>query len=115
MFSKLGSSLLLAQANNGSTDLGAALKLSPGGTSVRDIYRTPADLFNVIVPLLFVLAGIIIFGLLIYSGFLFIQNDTKGKDEAKTVLETAAKGFGMMFVAYWIVQILEIILGMNLL
>lgn len=85
------------------------------GQSVADVYSTPAVLVNVIVNNLFVLAGIILFVMLFYSGFKFIQQGAKGKDEAKQIITTALVGMVVMFVAFWIVQIIEIMTGTNIL
>src|SRR5476651_275217 len=53
-------------------NLGSCLLLG-NGFSVGQIYKTPADLINVIVTNIYILAGIILFVMVIYSGFLFIS------------------------------------------
>lgn len=83
--------------------------------AVKDVYQTPADLVNLIVPNLFVVSGVILFMFILYAGFLFIQGSTKGKEQAGTIMSTALVGFLIMFVAYWIVQIVEIVIGMQIL
>src|SRR5258708_1737336 len=70
-------------------------------TTVADVYKTPAVFVNLIVGNIFIFAGIILFFLIIYVGYLFISGGTKGSEQAKTVLETAVTGFLIMFAAYW--------------
>jgi hypothetical protein len=97
-------------------DLGDALKVGLGeSTSVESLYSTPADLVGVIVPTLFIIAGMILFVLIFYSGFLYLQDTTKGKEEATKLWTTAGIGFIIMFVAYWIVQIIEVVIGQTIL
>lgn len=101
--------------SSGSIDLGDCYTLGVGGDSVKNVYNTPAVLLNTIVSTLYVAGGIIFFFLIIYSGFKFISGGTKGKDEARGIITTAIAGLIVMFVAYWIIQILEIITGSKLL
>lgn len=103
-----------APGPNGVIDLGNCVRLNEE-QAVRDVYQTPADLVNVIVPNLFVIAGVILFIFVIYAGFLFIQGSSKGKDQAATVMTTAVVGFIVMFATYWIIQIIEVITGMQIL
>lgn len=81
--------------------------------TVQEVYSTPSALINTIVPNLFVIGGIIVFGLIVYSGFKFVSEGAKGKDEAKRIMTTAITGLVIMFVAYWIVQIVGTITGVG--
>ncbi len=98
----------------GSLNLGDCLLLSPG-KSVSTTYNEPADLVNIIVPNLFMLAGVILFLMIIFAGFKFAMQGTKGKDDAKGIIQTVLIGFMVMFAAYWIVQVIEIIIGQQIL
>ena len=84
------------------------------GQSIGEVYSNPSVLVNTLVRNLFVFAGIILFFMIMFAGFKFISQGTKGKDEAKSILTTAVIGFIIMFAAYWIVQILQILTGMSL-
>lgn len=95
-------------------NLGDCLLISPG-KSVSSTYNDPADLVNIIVPNLFVIAGIILFLMIIYAGFKFALQGTKGKDDAKGIIQTVIIGFITMFAAYWIVQIIELLIGQEIL
>ncbi len=96
-------------------NLGDCVQLGDG-RSVNQVeaYSTPAGLFNLIVPNLFIIGGIILFFLLLFAGFKFISGGTKGKDEAQQMLTTAVAGFLLMFAAYWIVQIIKVVTGADI-
>jgi len=81
---------------------------SPGNVS---------QIINRIVPFLFVIAGLLLLFYLILGGFHMIiaSGDEKGLLEAKGKITNALIGFIILFVAYWLVQILEIILGIKVL
>lgn len=96
-------------------DLSDCLTLGRNGQTVAEVYTQPADIVNIIVRNLFILSGIIILFLIIYAGYQFIAKNAKGVDEAKSIMTAAVAGLVVMFVAYWIIKILETILGMPLL
>ena len=96
-------------------DLSQVFTLGAGtNASVASVYSTPSVLINLIVRNLFVVAGIILFITILVVGFKFVAQGTKGKDEAKTILTAAVTGFILMFVAYWIVQIIGILTGADI-
>ena len=109
---------LLAQASppdfgSDGVDLGSTLSLGDG-RAVRDVLDQPADLINLLIPNIFVLAGIILMLMIIVAGYKFIQGDSKGVEEAEKIATTALVGFIIMFSAYWIVQIVKIVTGANI-
>lgn len=63
----------------------------------------------------FPLAGLILFGMLIFGGFELLTSSgnpeaiKKGQDK----ITSAVIGFVIIFVAYWLVQILQAILGLE--
>lgn len=100
-------------AGNGGIDLGDCLKLSDN-TRVSDTYDTPAFLVNLLISNLFVVAGIIFFLFMIVAGFKFITGGQKGAEQAKEIINTALIGFIIMFAAYWIIQIVALLTGINI-
>lgn len=94
-------------------DLGCMLKLSDG-TAVKDVYTTPAFLVNLLVSNLMVIGAFILFLLILYAGFLFISGGSKGKESAKSMIQAGLAGFVLMFVAYWIVQIIQAVTGIEM-
>lgn len=67
----------------------------------------------------FAVAGVILLFVFITSGYSIIAGAGKENSEelqkAKQSLTSALIGFGIIFVAYWIVRIIEIITGLHLL
>lgn len=100
-------------AGQGGINLGDCLKLSDG-TRVSEVYDSPAFLVNLIVENLFVVAGVIFFLLLVVAGFKFITGGQKGAEDAKGIIQTALIGFVIMFAAYWIIQIVVLLTGINI-
>jgi RsiW-degrading membrane proteinase PrsW (M82 family) len=90
------------------------LILNDKGQTVANVYKDPAFLINLVVRNLFIIAGIIIFFMIIYAGFLFVSEDKKGPDRAREVVTSAIVGFIIMFAAYWILQIIKLVTGADL-
>ena len=59
------------------------------------------------------IAGIILLLLLIYAGFLLMTstNNPDQAEKARQIFSTSLVGFLLIFAAYWIAQILQIIFG----
>lgn len=106
--------LLAANSGEAGVDLSGYLVLK-NGEKVSDVFATPASMVNLLVSNAFVLAGGFIFVLVLIGGFKFISSETKGMDEAKTLFTNAGIGFALLFSAYWIIQIIQILTGMQIL
>jgi hypothetical protein len=89
--------------------------LNDQGETVASVYKNPAVLINLIVKNLFIVAGIIFFFLMIYSGIQYISGGKKGVDQAQKVMESALIGFIIMFAGYWIIQIIKVLTGADFL
>ncbi|MDD2483324.1 MAG: hypothetical protein PHE32_00640 [Candidatus Shapirobacteria bacterium] len=65
------------------------------------------------------LAGIILLSLLIFGGITVIMNagkgDPKKASQGKSAITNAAIGFAVVFLAYSIIKIIEVITGLNIL
>lgn len=74
------------------------------------------DIINVLIPYIFALAGIILLFLIIWGGFGYLTSggDPKKVESARGKLTHAIIGFIIIFVAYWLVQILETIFGIQI-
>ncbi|OGJ37490.1 MAG: hypothetical protein A2383_00500 [Candidatus Pacebacteria bacterium RIFOXYB1_FULL_39_46] len=106
--------LLIAQnTGEGDLDLGSSYILQ-GGKPVSEVFSTPADLVNLIVPNLFVIAGVVIMVLIIVIGYKFIAQGEKGLQEAQKIASTMVAGLVIMFAAYWILQIIKVITGADI-
>jgi hypothetical protein len=78
--------------------------------------KTIGDVLTALLPYIFVLAGIILFGYLIMGGFAFLTSagDPEKIKTAQKKLVNAIIGFVIIFAAYWLVQILEEVLGIGI-
>lgn len=65
----------------------------------------------------FPIAGIILFMVLLLGGFQMLAgaNNSKSLDEGKQRITAAIMGFILLFAAYWIAQLLELIFGIRIL
>lgn len=77
---------------------------------------TLGGIISALLPYVFVIAGLILFGMLIFAGFQLL---TSGGDPEKTKgargkITAAFIGFLIIFLAYWIAQIIEAILGIQI-
>ena len=84
------------------------------GTPVKEVFNSTDDMVNLIVKVVFVGAGIVLFLMIVMAGFSMIGGDSKDKDKAKTTMTSAAIGFIVMFAAYWIMQIIQLLTGTSM-
>lgn len=99
-------------------ELGDALKINETGTaSVASTYGTLSAFLNLLLPLVFVIAGIILFFLLMAGGFGIIASggNAKSVEQGKGQVTGAVIGFLVIFAAYWIIQIIQAITGVPIL
>ncbi|MBI2267936.1 MAG: hypothetical protein HYU80_00605 [Candidatus Blackburnbacteria bacterium] len=73
------------------------------------------SIVSAFVPYLFGIAGIILFLYLIWGGFgiMTAQGDPKGTAAARERITHAIIGFVIIFAAFWLVQILGLVLGVK--
>jgi hypothetical protein len=81
--------------------------------TVQSLFNSPAQLINLGVNTIFTISGLILFVLLMYAGYIYIFDTQKGKDQVNEMLGSILKGFLLMFTAYWIVQLILGITGVN--
>jgi cytochrome bd-type quinol oxidase subunit 2 len=89
------------------------LRLSDGST-IAETYDSPTTLVNLLVSNVFVIAGVVFFFLIIGAGYSYLQNTSKGTEEAKNLAQGAVIGFIVMFAAYWIVQLVKAVTGVDI-
>ena len=112
MLGLVGKVYAQCDSSKGGIVLGECLQLSCG-VPVADVYDSPAFLVNLIVRNVFVIGGIVIYILIFYAGFKFIQDTSKGKEEAQKIITAALIGAITMFSAYWILQIVQVLTGVD--
>ena len=75
------------------------------------------DIISAFLPYIYVIAGLILFGLLVIGGFGLLTSagnpDSVKKAQSKIV--SALTGFVIIFISYWLAQILEIIFKIQIL
>lgn len=73
------------------------------------------EIISVLLPYLFVLAGLGIFGALIYSGFQLMTSggDPKKTEQAKGCLTSAVIGGVIIFTSYWLIKIIQHLFGLG--
>lgn len=66
--------------------------------------------------LIFPVAGVILFAYLVWGGFDYLTSmgDPKKAEVGKNKITNAIVGFVIIFVAYWIVQIIDYVLGLKI-
>lgn len=72
---------------------------------------------NLVMPFIFVLAGLGMLAMLIAGGFQIMTavQDPNRAEEGKQRIVAAFVGFFILFAAYWLIQVLEIIFGFKIL
>ena len=91
-------------------DLGNCLKLS-NDTPIKEVYTQPAFLVNLLVRNLMIIGGMMALVLAIIVGYKYITGGKKALQDANQIALWGLIGFLIMFGAYWIVQIIKLITG----
>lgn len=84
------------------------------GSQVQEVFNSADDMVNLLVKVVFVGAGMVLFFMIIGAGFAMITGGSDDKGKAKTTMTTALIGFIIMFSAYWIMQIIQLITGIDM-
>jgi hypothetical protein len=84
-------------------------------TPVYEQYTSISGLVDLLVSNIFVIAGIVLFAMIIWGGYLYIAKGKKGIEEANGIWTRAIVGMIVMICAYWIVQLVAMITGANIL
>jgi len=77
---------------------------------------TIGDIISALIPYIFTIAGLVLFIMLIMGGFgLLTSGGNPDKvNAAKGKLTSALIGFVIIFVSYWLMKILEIVFGIEI-
>lgn len=77
--------------------------------------QTTGSLVTNILNVAFVASGVIILFMFVYAGIMMIAGAGSGKSEnsekAKQAATYAAVGFAIIFVAYWLIKLIELLTG----
>ncbi len=81
-------------------------------------FTSPAGIISRVLLFAFPIAGLILFVMLVWSGFQIIMGGAQGSksiEAGRQRATTAIIGFILLFVAYWVMQIIEIIFSIQIL
>ena len=72
---------------------------------------------NLFLPTILTFAGLILFGMLVMGGFTMLAGaaDKESQEKGKKMITGAITGFVIIFLSYWIAQILQVIFQINIL
>lgn len=75
------------------------------------------SIINAFLPALMTIAGLILFSMLVMGGFTMLAGaaDKESQEKGKKMITSALAGFFIIFLAYWIAQILQVIFKVNIL
>lgn len=98
-------------------NIGDAFKVGGESIGTKEGYQSIGKFVSVILPNVYILAAIILFFLIIFGGFSIITSagDPEKAKEGQQTLTAALIGFLVIFASYWIIQIIEVLTGVNLL
>lgn len=87
------------------------------GDSTEDLSTPGGIISKALSSFIFPIAGIILFVVLLLGGFQMLTGATNSKslEEGKQRITSAIIGFIILFAAYWIAQLLELIFGIRIL
>jgi len=103
-------------------DIGNELRMNSDNTYGIDNvweYRSIGSFISSILPNIYIITGIIVFIIIVISGLFYIINAGKGDEKAmetsQKALTAAIIGLVIIFVSFWIIQIIEVITGFRIL
>lgn len=99
-----------------------AVAINPPMGTDRNLNETYPNIGSLVIVLLqnaYTLIGLILLVLLIFGGLMFIigagSDDQKKAAQGKAVITDALIGFAVVFLAYFIIQIVEVVTGLRIL
>jgi Type IV secretion system pilin len=90
--------------------------LKTEGSEYADQLSTPRGIISRFFQFAFPIAGMILFVLLVWGGFSMMTGAASKKsiDSGKQIITAAIVGFLLLFISYWIAQILEAVFGIDI-
>jgi len=90
-------------------------ELRPSGGAINFNNLTLGGIINALLPFLFVLAGLSMLLFLVYGGFMLLTSggDPKAVSSAKEKITFAIVGFVIVFISFWLVQIIGRMFGIQ--
>lgn len=92
--------------------------LPTGERFCQPVFPTLGSLITTLLPNVYMIAGVILFILLIFGGFTYIvsagQQKPEGVQQGRNAIGAALIGFLLIFASWWIIQIIEVITGIEI-
>jgi hypothetical protein len=87
------------------------------GSNPTNDLTTIGGIISAVLPYVFVVAGIILFFQLIWGGLnlLTAAGSADSAEKGKKQITSSVFGFIIIFASYWVIQILQVVLGVNIL
>ena len=99
-------------------NIGQELKIKDG-VVIEGVYSDLGKIVSTLLPNIYIFAGIVLFFLILISGLGIILSASEGNTEEnkkfKQVLFASIIGFLIIFLSYWIMQIVAKITGIDIL
>lgn len=75
------------------------------------------SIVSLFLPFVLTIAGLILFAMLVSGGFTMLAGaaDKEAQEKGKKMLTSSLTGFFIIFLSYWIAQILQVIFNINIL
>jgi len=81
-------------------------------------FASPGALISIFLKNVYVIAGVLLLVLLIFGGISIISSagggDAKKTAQGQKAMTSALIGFLIIFASYWIIRIVEVITGLNI-
>ena len=102
--------------SNTGVNLGECYQISEGN-SVQSVFPDLATLVSTLLPNLLILAAVILFFLLVFGGFTIVSGGGNAEqvEKGKQTITGAIIGFIVIFASYWVIQLIEMITGIQIL
>lgn len=87
--------------------------------TINQVFNTPGSLFSVILANVYIIAGIILFVLLLFGGVSLIigagSHESGKMQNGQKAITAALAGFAVIFLSYFIIQFIQTITGVQIL
>ena len=98
-------------------DLQSDIIQNPDALGLSPNLSTPGGIISELLPIALMIAGLILFGMLVSGGFQVMTavQDPSQADAGKKKISAAVIGFLLLFSSYWIAQLMEVLFGISIL
>ena len=97
-------------------NIGDAFQIGNTGIGTKPGYGTIGGFVSTVLPNVYVLAGLILFFLIILGGIGLISagGDTEKIQAGSKKITIAIIGFAVIFMSYWIIQVISLLTGIEI-